>query len=73
MRGASTVSDAQPVSADYYRKKAEEIRQFARRCRFSEIGEELIELADRFDRMASAVEKRRRSNREPRQFPIGPS
>jgi len=60
--GASTVSDAQPVSANYYREKAEEIRHFERRCRFSEIGEELFELAERFDRMAAAVEKRRRIN-----------
>jgi hypothetical protein len=59
------VSDAQPVSANYYREKAEEIRQFARRCRFSEIGEELVELAEHFDRMAAAVEKRRRINHEP--------
>jgi hypothetical protein len=58
------LSDAKLVSADYYREKAVEIRQFARRCQSSEICEELFELAERFDRMAAAVEKRR-SNREP--------
>ena len=57
--------DAQPVSANYYREKAEEIRHFARRCRFSEIGEELFELAERFDRMAAAVEKRQRITYDP--------
>ena len=52
------MSDAQPVSTDYYREKAEEIRDFARRCRFPEISEDLFDLAERFDRMAAAVEKR---------------
>jgi hypothetical protein len=58
--GGLHVSDAQPVSADYYREKAEEIRHFARRCRFLEIGEQLFQLADYFDRMAAAVKKRQR-------------
>ena len=48
------------MSADYYGEKAEEIRHFAWRCRFLEIGEELFDLAEYFDRMAAAVEKRQR-------------
>jgi hypothetical protein len=52
------VSDAQPPRAEYYRQTAEEIRQFAQQSRFPEIGEELFELADRFDRMAAHVERR---------------
>jgi hypothetical protein len=58
--GVLRVSDAQPMSADYYREKAEEIRGFAWRCPFPEISEELFELAERFDRMAAAAEKRQR-------------
>jgi hypothetical protein len=54
------VSDAQPVNVSYYREKAEEIRCYARRSRFLEITQELFELAERFDRMAAAVEKRQR-------------
>ena len=56
--GASLMSDAQPVRADYYRQEAEEIRQFARQSKFRQIGEELFELADHFDRLAAAVETR---------------
>jgi hypothetical protein len=53
-----TARDVQRMSADYYHKTAEEIRHFARRCRFPEVGQELFELAVRFDRMAAVVEKR---------------
>jgi hypothetical protein len=56
--GAAIMSNAQPVGAEYYRQKAEEIRQFAWQSKFRQIGEELFELADRFDRMAAAVERR---------------
>ena len=52
------MSDAQPVRAEYYRQKAGEIRQLAWQSKFQQIGEELFELADRFDRMAAAVERR---------------
>jgi hypothetical protein len=51
------VSDAQPPRAEYYRQTAEEIRQFAQQSRFPEIGEELFQLADRFDRMAVHLER----------------
>jgi len=49
----SIFSGAQPVSADYHREKAEEIRYFARRCRFFGIAEKLLELGERFDRAAA--------------------
>jgi hypothetical protein len=52
------VSDAQQPRAEYYHHTAEEIRQFARQSQFQEIGEELFELADRFDRMAAHLERR---------------
>jgi hypothetical protein len=55
--GGAIVSDAQRPRAEYYRQRAEEIRQFARQSRFLEIGEELFELADRFDRMAVHLER----------------
>jgi hypothetical protein len=51
------VSDAQLPRAECYRQAAEEIRQFARQSRFQEIGEDLFELADRFDRMAVHLER----------------
>ena len=56
--GGATVSDAQLARAEYYRQTAEEIRRFARQSRFPEIGKELSELAERFDRMAAFVESR---------------
>ena len=60
LRQGAIVSDAQLPGAEYYRQTAEEIRQFARQSRFLdlEIGEELFELADRFDRMAAHLERR---------------
>jgi hypothetical protein len=58
--GGAIVSDAQLVRARYYRQTAEEIRSFARQSRFAEIGKELSELAERFDRMAAFVESRQR-------------
>ena len=55
--GATIVSDGQLPGAEYYRQTAEEIRQFARQSWFLEIGEELLVLADRFDRMAAHIER----------------
>jgi hypothetical protein len=54
----SPIDDTEPPTAEYYREKAEEVRHFARRCRSHEIGVELFQLADRFDRMAAHVERR---------------
>jgi hypothetical protein len=56
--GGVIVGDTRAHAA--YRQTAEEIRQFARGSRFAEISAELFELADRFDRMATAVERRER-------------
>jgi hypothetical protein len=56
------MSDAQLVRAEYYRQTAEEIRRFARQSRFPEIGKELSELAERFDRMAAFVESRQQGH-----------
>jgi hypothetical protein len=52
------MSDARSVRAEYCRRRAEEIRRFAQQSRFPEIREELFALAERFDRMAVAVESR---------------
>jgi hypothetical protein len=49
-RGTATVSDAQLPKAEYYRQTAE--------ARFPEIGEELFQLADRFDLMAAHLKRR---------------
>ena len=69
--GTAIVSDAKPLSAEYYRQTAEEIRRCARQSQFPEIGEELSELADRFDRMAAAVERRKRALQESAPGPRG--
>jgi hypothetical protein len=58
MPGGAIVSDAQLARTEYYRRTAEEIRRFARQSRFPEIGKELSELAERFERMAAFVESR---------------
>jgi hypothetical protein len=58
------VSDVRLPRAEYCRQTAEEIRQFARQSRFPEIGEELFQLADRFDRMAAHLEKRESARQE---------
>jgi hypothetical protein len=54
----SPVGHTGPRIAAYYREKAEEIRQFARRARTPEVIRELFELADRFVRMAAHVLRR---------------
>jgi hypothetical protein len=69
--GTAIVSDAKPLSAEYYRQTAEEIRRRARQSQFPEIGEELSELADRFDRMAVAVERSKRASQESAAGPRG--
>ena len=46
------MDDIQPPTTEYYRDKAEEIRQLAGRVRSFEIPLDLIELAVRFGRMA---------------------
>jgi hypothetical protein len=52
------MGDVEPPPADYYRKKAEEIRQAAWRAHTLGVAGELFDLADRFDRMAAYVERR---------------
>lgn len=47
----------QAPSAAYYRKTAGEIRDLASKAHLPEVRRELFELAERFDRMASYVEK----------------
>jgi hypothetical protein len=55
---ACPFDETEPPTADFYRAKAEEIRQAARQVRSHLVAEELLELADRFDRMAAYVERR---------------
>jgi hypothetical protein len=50
--------DVESRTAEYYREKAEEIRQVARRAHTFEVVFELYDIADRFDRMAAYVERR---------------
>jgi hypothetical protein len=52
------VGNVQPRRAEHYRQTAEDIRRVARQSRFPEIGEELLQLADRFDLMATHLERR---------------
>ena len=49
----------EPPSADYYREKAREIRRLAGRVRTLEVALELLDIADRFERMAAFVERHR--------------
>ena len=56
--------NVQPLRAECYRQTAEEIRQVARQSRFPEIGEELLQLADRFDLMAAHLERRANAREE---------
>ena len=53
------IDDIEPPTAECYRDKAEEIRHVARRARNREIAGELLELAVRFDRMATYADKRK--------------
>jgi len=53
------MGDIEPPRADYYREKAEHIRRLARRVRTLEVAIELLDIADRFERMAAFVEARR--------------
>jgi len=45
-------------AADYYREKAEEISQLARRSRNTGIRLELLQIAELFERMADRAERR---------------
>jgi hypothetical protein len=45
-------------TAEYYRNMAEEIGQLAERSQLPEICRELLDLAERFKRMADYVERR---------------
>jgi hypothetical protein len=51
------MDDTEGRSPDYYREKAAEIRQFARRAHSPEVIRELFGIADLFDRMAAHVER----------------
>jgi hypothetical protein len=46
-----------PTPGDY-RENAEKIRQLAREMRFGDSRQQLLDLAERFDRMAARVEER---------------
>jgi len=50
------MSDTRP-SAAYYRRMASEIEQFAQQSQLSEVRRELLELAERFRRMAERREQ----------------
>jgi hypothetical protein len=51
-----TMSDEQHASAGHYREIAEKIRQLERQTWIAEVQEELSDLADELDRMATLVE-----------------
>lgn len=50
--------DEQGPTAAYYRKTAAQIRDLACRAQLPEVRSEMANLAERFDRMATYVEKR---------------
>jgi hypothetical protein len=45
-------------NGNYYQEKAREIARFASRARSATVRLELLDIADRFDRMAAYVERR---------------
>lgn len=53
----SMAAEAPPTAA-YYRKVAAEIRDFAMKAQVPEVRRDLLDLAERFARMADFVEKR---------------
>ena len=52
------MTDESLPTADYYRKVAGEIRAQAEEAQLPEVRRELLDLAERFERMAQFVEKR---------------
>ena len=52
------MSDAQQRTPEYYREKARRIWRLALRARSAEVRLELLDIADRFARMAAHVERR---------------
>jgi len=54
------MADNPQANGAFYREKAREIRRFAWGAQSNDVCCELLETADRFDRMAAHVEKRRR-------------
>jgi len=59
-----------PMPQDY-RETAEKIRKLAREMRFGDSRQQLLDLAERFDRMAARVEKRI-SSPKPAPDPVRP-
>jgi hypothetical protein len=59
------MSGEQLPTAEYYRKVADEIRQIAERSRLPEVRRDLLDLAERFNRMAEHVERRHPCRTEP--------
>lgn len=62
MRGELACTGEMPEeprpTAAYYREIARQIRAYAREVSLPEVHRELLDLAERFERMASFVEKR---------------
>jgi hypothetical protein len=52
------MTDEQEPTAAYYRQVAEEIRGLARNAQTPDVRREMLEIAERFDRMADYVERR---------------
>lgn len=52
------MSGEQRPSAEYYRNTAEEIRRLAERAQLPEVRRDLLDLADRFERLADFVDRR---------------
>lgn len=49
-----------PSAAAYYRKKAEDIEELAEQSKHTEVRRDLLEVAERFRRLADHVERLRR-------------
>jgi hypothetical protein len=52
------MDDTEPLTAEYYRDRADEIRLLSRLSKSPQVIGELLETAKRFDRMAEYAERR---------------
>ena len=53
----SIMDELNPSSADFYREKSAEIRRAARAANSPEVAADLLDIAERFERMAAYVER----------------
>ena len=53
----SIIDELKPSSAEFYREKSAEIRRAARAANSAEVAADLLDIAERFERMAAYVKR----------------